>query len=416
MELKSRYRQTEVGMIPLDWVVRSLGQLGEFRNGINKRKEDFGHGYPFVNLLDVFGLTKLYNGLRFDLVNSTQTEKTIYQLKKGDVLFVRSSVKPEGVGLTTLVAEDLRDTVYSGFLIRFRDSGALAYEFKEHCFGEWGFRRRLISSSTVSANTNINQNALKAIQIAFPPSTEEQRAIAAALRDVDDLISSLDQLIAKKRVIKQGAMQQLLTGKQRLPGFSGEWEVKKLGDIAEIQRGASPRPIDSPIWYDSASTVGWVRISDVTESNGQVLFKTKDYLSEKGIAQSRFLPQNSLIMSICATVGIPVITAIDTCIHDGFVGFSKLNQTDKVFLYYKLKELEPGFRSMGQTGSQRNLNSDLVRNCIILLPSIHEQQAIATILSDMDVEIAALEQKRDKTRALKQGMMQELLTGRTRLV
>ncbi|MEP0880981.1 restriction endonuclease subunit S [Trichocoleus sp. ST-U3] len=280
------------------------------------------------------------------------------------------------------------------------------------------FLLRIIDFQPFSGKSGVpgvNRNDLHSIKVKLPP-LPEQKSIAQALSDVDAAIAELDRLITKKRNIKQGTMQQLLTGKKRLPGFSSEWEEKKLGTLADIKRGASPRPIDSPIWYDNSSNVGWVRISDITASNGRVLERTRDYLSDKGIAGSRFLPTGSLIMSICATVGIPVITNIDTCIHDGFVGFSKLNDVDKVFLYYKLKEMENNFRARGQTGSQSNLNSDLVRDCIIQLPTIEEQKAIAQVLTDMDTEIEALDQKRDKYKAIKQGMMQELLTGRTRLV
>ena len=120
-------------------------------------------------------------------------------------------------------------------------------------------------------------------------------------------------------------------------------------------------------------------------------------------------------MSICATVGRPVITAIDTCIHDGFVVFDGL-QTGKRFMYYALKSIESDWGRHGQTGSQMNLNTGLINATPIDLPPIEEQTAIATLLSDLDAELAALETRRDKTRALKQGMMQELLTGRTRLV
>jgi type I restriction enzyme S subunit len=194
-----------------------------------------------------------------------------------------------------------------------------------------------------------------------------------------------------------------------------DWEVRALKELAEIQRGASPRPIDSPIWYNSASTVGWVRISDVTASNGKHLIKTSEYFSDKGIAQSRYLPAGSLIMSICATVGMPVITQIDTCIHDGFVGFTKLRHVDQTFLYYKLKELETSFKSMGQTGSQNNLNSNLVRDCLVALPSLPEQTAIAAALSDTDALITSLEKLIAKKRNIKQGAMQELLTGKKRL-
>ena len=121
-------------------------------------------------------------------------------------------------------------------------------------------------------------------------------------------------------------------------------------------------------------------------------------------------------MSICATVGIPVITAFDTCIHDGFVGFTDLRSVDKVFLYYTLKHLEKEFKSQGQTGSQSNINSDIVRNYPIDVPELDEQRAIAAVLSEADAYLAALEAEHAKTQLLKQGMMQNLLTGKLRLV
>ncbi len=166
------------------------------------------------------------------------------------------------------------------------------------------------------------------------PSLPEQQAIATALSDVDALITTLDQLIAKKRDIKQATMQQLLTGKKRLPGFSGklklgykqtkignipeDWEVKKLEDVAKVYRGALPRPIEDPKWFNEYSNIGWVRISDVTKSV-KYLYNTTQRLSEQGVKQSHFVKQESLIMSICATVGKPIITKIDVCIHDGYV-------------------------------------------------------------------------------------------------
>ena len=199
-----------------DWEIKKLGELGELKNGINKGKEDFGFGYSFVNLLDVFGRQKLTQGSSIGLVNSSSDERKIYELRKGDVLFIRSSVKPEGVGLTSLVNDDLKDTVYSGFLIRFRDFGKLYFEYKAYCFNEEGFRKKVIDSSTVSANTNINQDALKNLQIKFPSFIEEQQAIAQILSDMDTEIETLEQKQAKYKAIKQGMMQELLTGKTRL--------------------------------------------------------------------------------------------------------------------------------------------------------------------------------------------------------
>ncbi len=199
-----------------EWEVKNLGELGELKNGINKGKEDFGFGYSFVNLLDVFGRHKLTQGSSLGLVNSSNAERKIYELRKGDVLFIRSSVKPEGVGLTSVINDDLKDTVYSGFLIRFRDFGKLNFEYKVYCFNEEGFRKKVIDSSTVSANTNINQDALKNLQIKFPPSIDEQQAIAQILSDMDGEIIALEQEQDKYKALKQGMMQELLTGKTRL--------------------------------------------------------------------------------------------------------------------------------------------------------------------------------------------------------
>jgi type I restriction enzyme S subunit len=270
----------------------------------------------------------------------------------------------------------------------------------------------LVSSAGNTAGV-LDTKLLQAFKI-WLPDVSEQRAIATALSDVDALIAGLEKLIAKKRDLKQAAIQQLLNGQTRLPGFCREWVEACLGDLARIQRGASPRPIESPVWFDDTSSVGWVRISDVT-SAGMYLTETQQRLSPLGIQNSRPVDRGNLIMSICATVGRPVITEIDVCIHDGFVVFDK-PQADKHFLYYVLKWIEPNWSKQGQTGSQMNLNTPLINGTKIMLPPSDEQKAIASALSEMDADLNAQESRLAKTRALKQGMMQELLTGRTRLV
>jgi type I restriction enzyme S subunit len=199
-----------------DWEVRTLGEVGDFKNGINKSKDDFGFGYPFVNLMDVFGVNTINAEKKLGLVNSNNAERQMYELKKGDVLFIRSSVKPSGVGLTSLVEKDLLNTVFSGFIIRFRDKGFLADNFKKYCFYTKDFRDRLIGSSTVSANTNINQEALKKLELSFPKSLEEQTRIATILSDMDAAIEGLEKQLEKYRAVKVGLMQELLSGRKRL--------------------------------------------------------------------------------------------------------------------------------------------------------------------------------------------------------
>lgn len=171
--LNQKSKETSYGPIPENWELKSLKELGEFKNGINKGKNDFGHGKPFINLLDLFGYKELYKK-DFELVNVNSNELKQFNVRKGDVMFIRSSVKPSGVGLTTLIQEDLPETVYSGFIIRFRPfSDQLSNTFKKYCFYEDRFRYSLIRRSTVSANTNINQESLNKLEIPVPPPSEQ---------------------------------------------------------------------------------------------------------------------------------------------------------------------------------------------------------------------------------------------------
>jgi type I restriction enzyme, S subunit len=215
-EIKSGYKQTETGAIPVDWEVRALGEIGIFKNGINKDRTAFGHGSPFVNLLDVFGAASISSIDHLGLIASTSFEQNTYDLRRGDVIFIRSSVKPSGVGLTVVVDNYLAGTIYSGFLIRFRDGGFIDAKFKKHCFYEEGFRQRIIGASSVSANTNINQDSLKRVPIILPPMKAEQKAIAEILSDMDADIAALETKLTKARQLKQGMMQELLIGRIRL--------------------------------------------------------------------------------------------------------------------------------------------------------------------------------------------------------
>ncbi|MBF6469946.1 restriction endonuclease subunit S [Nocardia beijingensis] len=197
---------------------------------------------------------------------------------------------------------------------------------------------------------------------------------------------------------------------------AAEWEETTIGSLASVCRGASPRPIASSRWFDDSSNVRWVRIADVNRSDGRTLQTTTQALSPDGIARSRYLEAGTLIMSIAATVGIPVITGVPTCIHDGFVALENL-QVDQRFLLYLLKASESRLRESGQSGSQMNVNTDIVKGLHVCIPVDRREQArIAAALWDIDDLIVALERLIAKKQAIKQGMMQQLLTGRTRLL
>jgi len=228
------------------------------------------------------------------------------------------------------------------------------------------------------------------------------------------LLASLDRLIAKKRDLKTAAMQQLLTGKTRLPGFSGEWEIKKLGEIAEMGSGGTPTS-SVTAYYDG--DIPWVSISDMTKG-GKVIVRTDRNLTRLGFTNSaaQMFPAGTILYAMYASLGECSIAGISLCSSQAILGIRPKEKLDVGFLFYFLTSLKSVVKTLGQQGTQANLNKGMVQDFTLSLPSIPEQTAIADVLSDMDAELTALEKRRDKTRDLKQGMMQVLLTGRTRLV
>lgn len=407
MELGPGYKRTEIGVIPMEWTTSTLGELGDSLIGLTYRPNDVReHGTLVLRSSNV-----QEGALRFDdnVFVHTEIPQRI-MVRPGDILICVRNGSRDLIGKTALLDERAVGMTFGAFMAVFRSPVG---QFVNYVF-QSDILKRQINEHLGATINQITNKSLNSFRVPLPPTKAEQRAIAAALSDVDALLGGLDRVINKKRDLKQASMQRLLTGQTRLPGFQQEWELKRLGEVARIQRGASPRPIDSSVWFDGNSSIGWVRISDVTNAR-MFLYETKQRLSPLGVRNSRPIAAGSLIMSICATVGRPVITKIDACIHDGFVVLEDL-KANQSFLYYVLKAIEPDWSKQGQTGSQMNLNTGLITGTPIKLPPLDEQIAIAAVLSDMDAELFALEARRDKTRNLKQAMMQELLTGRTRLV
>lgn len=220
----------------------------------------------------------------------------------------------------------------------------------------------------------------------------EQRSIATALGDVDALIAALDQLIAKKRQLKQAAMQQLLTGQRRLPGFSEAWEVRSLGSVLSVCHGRSQRDVEVPDGKNpilaSGGEIG--RTNQYLHAGPSVLIGRKGTIDAPQYVDSPFWTVDTLFY-----------TDIGNC-------------ADPKYLYYLFCTIN--WRSYNEASGVPSLNAKTIERIEVQLPVKREQTAIAHVLSDMDIEITCLEARRDKTKAIKQGMMQELLTGRIRLI
>ena len=275
----------------------------------------------------------------------------------------------------------------------------------------------MLNNSIQTAITGINTVAYFACPVIIPP-LPEQRAIAAVLRDVDALISALDKLIAKKRDIKKAAMQQLLTGKKRLPGFRGEWKVKKLGEIGPFKKGRN-----IPKRFLATQGEPCVLYGEIYTKYDCVVRKLRSYIPEQIAAQSTRIQSGDILFAGSGETAEEIgkcfaYIGTERAYAGGDLMILSPSEDDSVFLGYQLNS-PPICRqkaTLGQGSSVVHIYANGLATVEVPVPSLPEQQAIATVLSDMDAEIAAMEQRRDKTRALKQGMMQELLTGRIRLL
>jgi type I restriction enzyme S subunit len=412
MELRPGYKQTEVGLIPEDWDVDYLGErttkVGSGITPTGGRKVYKREGHPFLRSQNVGWGNLLLDDIAF-IDDSTHETFRATEIETDDVFLNitgasigRSAVADErvtggNVNQHVCIIRTNRDQLHPRFLNLFLLSSA---------------GQRQIDSFQAGGNRQgLNFGQIRSIQIPLPPFPE-QRAIAAALSDVDALITALDRLIAKKRAIKQGAMQQLLTGKTRLPGFSGEWKVRKLGEIATCFSGGTPATSIAPYY---GGYIPWITSSDL---NKGYIYEVEGRITEQGLKNSsaQMVSENTLLIALYgATSGVTAITRIRAAINQAVLAI--IPRVDNTFfLLFNLKYLKDWIINTYTQGGQPNLSGDIVKSLEITIPPLPEQRAIAAILSDMDAEIAALEARRDKTRALKQGMMQELLTGRIRLI
>jgi len=415
MEVKPGYKQTEVGVIPQEWEVKSMRELGQIKTGpfgtLLKAEEYSGReGVPLISVGEVgagtFKVTE-HTPLVPDAVIRRLPQ---YVLRTGDIVFGRKGA----VERSALVTEKEDGWFLGSDGISIRPQRICHPPYLACQFQRFEVQAWLLQNAIGTTMPSLNQGILNRVQIPYAP-LPEQRAIAGALNEVDALLGALDQLIAKKRDLKQAAMQQLLTGNHRLPGFHGEWEVRRLGELAKIISGGTPKTNEPSYWNGS---IKWCTPTDITGFSGKYLTETERTISTEGLVScsARLLPVGSLLLCSRATIGEIRIAGCEICTNQGFKSLVCLPNVSNEFLYYKLLTMksEMAERAIGSTFLEISKKETAALKFPV--PPFPEQTAIAAVLTDMDAELAALEERRAKTRALKQGMMQELLTGRTRLV
>ena len=399
MELKPGYKQTEVGVIPEDWEITNVGDAFEIHNTLrfpisNAVRETMPGPYPYYGPTSIQGY-----------INEYRVEGEYALIGEDGDHFLKWQTQP----MTLLVQGKFNVNNHAHLVRGTKNLTSWFYYY---------FSRRDLTPFLTrqgASRYKLTKKKLAALPCAIPAENVEQAAIAEALSDVDALIQSLDQLIAKKRQIKQGAMQELLNGKRRLPGFNGAWEVKCLNELAEIdpeQLSSNTQP-DYEFKYISLEDVDFgalrghsLQVFDSAPSRARRRLRIDDLLvsTVRPNLKSHLWFRDRSANWVCST-GFSVVRCFESLSHPGYV-----------FAHFFAEGVSAQIDALLTGSNYPAINSRDVRQLQVPVPSLEEQTAIATVLSDMDTELAALESRLTKARQIKQGMMQELLTGRIRLL
>jgi type I restriction enzyme, S subunit len=397
MELKPGYKRTDLGIIPCDWDVTTIGAIADVRDGTHQTPQYVSVGVPFYSVEHVtardFSNTKFISEAEHRFLTRS------FKIEKGDILMTRIG----SIGDCVLVTWDVNASFYVSLAL-LKVHGADACYVA--AYSEYrAFKQEVELHSLPSATPKkINLGAISGVRLPLPSKRQEQVAIATILQDIERFIGLLDRSIAKKRDLKQAAMQQLLTGKIRLPGFTGEWTVRTIKESAECLDNVRV-PLNETQRAKMRGEFPYCGANGVLDYvNGYVIDDDIILMAEDGGYFDEYETR-------------PIAyRMIGKCWVNNHAHILKAKAGfEQAFLYYSLvhKNILPFLAS----ATRAKLNKFEMNRIEIRVPvDQSEQTAIGTVLSDLDAEIAALKERREKTRNLKQAMMQELLTGKTRLV
>lgn len=425
-QVRSGYKLTEVGAIPEDWeCVQSADLATYFGGNAFKSEAAVSNGIKWLKIANVGKQRTVWDAASF-LPQPYATVFKDYLLGEGDVVMALTRpILDDELKVAKLTKLDI-PSLLNQRVAKVIASSRADLDFVYYILQTRRFVDSMSDAMAGSDPPNIGSKALGKILVAAPKYLTEQRAIAAALSDMDALISGLDQLIAKKRDIKQAAMQQLLTGQQRLPGFSGEWETKTFEEIFTFL----PTAINARSDLTDSGDTYYIHYGDIHtrfHSHLNLRFDQPPKIERTMCRNAALIRNGDWVMADASEDFAGVGKTIEV---SGLSDNSPMVAGLHTFL---LREKTPTFSAgfKGHLGNLESLHQQYLRvatgmkvygvskaalkNLVLPVPTLKEQTAITTILSDMDSELTTLETRREKARQLKQGMMQELLTGRIRL-
>lgn len=415
--VKKGYKQTELGVIPEKWTVSTIGAIADVKTGpfgsalhANDYVQD---GTPIITVehLGETGLTRQ----NLPKVSAEDRRRlSAYSMQEGDIVFSRVGAVDRNAYVTA--AEN--GWLFSGRILRLRaKSEELSTRYLGYYFKAEETKERVRGVAVGQTMASLNTKLMNAFKVVLP-TVEEQKNIAALLSNMDTLISTLEKQISKKKAIKQGAMLELLTGKRRLPGFLGEWEEKPISFFGNFISGNC-----FPIEYQGCprGELPFYKVSDFNNAgNSQVMGKANNYISHNiaSVLSCKIIPKNSVVFAkIGAAISLERkrITGFDCCIDNNMMSFLPYQKNIAAYMCYLFQTIR--FGEFVEATALPSLSGKTIGEIQRTFPpTVEEQIAIATVLSDLDSEIEALEQKLTKYHQVKQGMMQQLLTGKIRLV
>ncbi len=411
-DLRPGYKRTEVGVIPEDWETSTVGEHFDIQLGkMLDAARNIGTLKPYINNVAVRWGT-------FDLaevgsVPLTARDISRYRLVDGDLVVCEGGE----IGRSAIWHDELADCYFQKTLHRLRATGRGESGFFRYLLELWSSSGVLDRFATQTSIAHLTKESLSAMPLPVPQHPEEQEHISDALESCERLIVQGQLLLAKKRDLRQAAMQELVTGRTRIPGFRSEWELKRVDMLAEIRNGGTPSTSNPRYWNGN---IPWCTPTDITSLNlGKYLTETERCITESGFKMSsaEIIPAYSVVMTSRATIGECAINTVPVSTNQGFKNFVPMESVDVDFLYYLLLTLKQQFISVCGGSTFLEIGKTQVAAIAANIPVTRaEQSAIADVLSDMDAEIAALEARLAKYREIKQGMMQNLLTGAIRLV
>ena len=385
-----------------DWEQRKLGDLYK---RVNERNDGTLGRDKWISVAKMYFQDP-------DKVQSNNLDTRTYVMKKGDIAFEGHPNNEFKFG--RFVLNNIGTGIISELFPIYRPITEYDLDFWKYAIQLERVMAPILAKSITSSGNSSNKldhNHFLNKEL-LVPNIEEQKKIGTLLSLLSKNITLHQCKLKKLNLAKKSLLQKLFprNGSQipgvRFKGFTDAWEQRKLGDLAEIVRGASPRPISDSKWFDNNSDVGWLRISDVTAQDGRIQY-LEQKISKLGQDKTRVVKTPHLLLSIAATVGKPVINYVPTGVHDGFLIF--LNPKFNIlYAFWWLEIFREEWNKYGQPGSQVNLNSDLVKNQVINIPNEKEQEKISSFLEALDRIITLHQRKLERLQEVKKGLLQKM--------